>query len=469
MSTRSVRSRLHIRSELPCAALMLMFAAAADAQSQQLGGLPDLIEAVAPSVVTVQGIGEKKAGDGKGEAAKDKDGKEPKKKPQGSGIVLSSDGYIVTVGHLLKDVHDVTVTFEDSTVLPAKLVGTDENTDVGLLKVEPLKPLQVARFADSDKVRRGEPVIAIGNPFGLGGSVTLGIISATHRNIGGNYDYLQTDADMNHGNAGGPLFDFNRNVVGMESAIYSPTGHNIGIGFAIPSNLVQKVAGELKQSGSIQRGWLGVRLQKIDPDTVASLGLQSAKGALLTEIMKDGPAALAGLKAGDVVLEINGNEVADSRDLARMVADQKAYATAQFVIWRDHKKKTVPVLLGRFPSNSPAPAGNAGSPQDARFPGLKVATSDKGELVITAVDAGSDAEAKGLKKGDIVLEAGGMATKAPKDLTEAIAKSGARGAILLRIKSGDAITYRSIRLGGAPSGPSAAPSADDFKDLDRLE
>ncbi len=184
--------------------------------------------------------------------------------------------------------------------------------------------------------------------------MTLGIISATHRNIGdGPYDYLQTDADMNHGSAGGPLFDFNGEVVGMARTIYSPTGHNVGIGFAIPSNIVQKVAGELKKSGSVERGWLGVRIQDIDADIAASLGLKDAKGALIAEVLEEGPAASAGLKLRDVVLAVDGKDIPDARHVQRTIADQKPDTTIDLVIWRDREKKTVPVRLGRFPTRRP--------------------------------------------------------------------------------------------------------------------
>lgn len=431
------------------AAVLFGFVAPA-ASAQELSKLPDLVDRVAPSVVGVAAVGAKaetkqqpakeqegqKHQEGKTDGAKEGGESGSPSRSQGSGFVFSEDGYIITAGHILKDAREVTVTLDGAT-LPAKIVGTDERTDLGVLKVDSPKPLVAARLGNSDAVRRGEPVIVIGDPFGLGGSVSLGIISATKRNVSGPYDYFQTDAAINRGTAGGPLFNFAGEVVAMANAIYSPGGGNVGIGFALPSNLVAKVATEIKAAGSVSRGWFGTKIQDVDADTAASLGLPKAAGALISEILEGGPAAEADLKSGDVVLTVDAEEISDARHLQRIIGDHKAGATVQLTIWRDRQRKTVPVRLGRFPQVAAATPPASSAPQRAAVPGLEVATNDAGELAITKVDAGSDAEAKGLKKGHVIIDAGGMPTRTPGDLADAVAKNGERSAILLRIKKPD--------------------------------
>ncbi|MGD0143929.1 MAG: Do family serine endopeptidase, partial [Rhizomicrobium sp.] len=241
----------------------------------------------------------------------------------GSGFIIDASGLIVTNNHVIDDAEEITVTLNDGTSLPAKVVGRDEKTDLALVRVKAKSPLPFAHFGDSDRARIGDWVIAIGNPFGLGSTVTAGIVSARNRDIAaGPYDdFIQTDAPINRGNSGGPLFDMAGNVVGVNSEIYSPTGGSVGIGFAIPANMVRKVIDELRQFGETRRGWLGVRVQQVTSDIAEGLGLPGTTGALIADVTPDGPAAKAGLESGDLITGFDGKPIADQRALPRIVAD----------------------------------------------------------------------------------------------------------------------------------------------------
>ena len=240
---------------------------------------------------------------------------------QGSGFVISADGYVVTNNHVIDGASKIQVSFDKDNKYEAELIGADQRTDIALLKIkDSSKPFTFVKFSDKTP-RIGDWVLAIGNPFGLGGSVTAGIVSAQGRDIGsGPYDYMQIDAAVNRGNSGGPTFNLEGEVVGVNTAIYSPSGGNVGIAFAIPAKTAAEVVTQLKSGGSVNRGWLGVKIQNVDEDTAASLGLNEPKGALVSEVTAGGPAADAGLKNGDAILSVNGNKVADSRDLARQIA-----------------------------------------------------------------------------------------------------------------------------------------------------
>src|SRR5215510_3230819 len=270
---------------------------------------------------------------------------------QGSGFVISADGYVVTNNHVIDGASKIQVSFDKDNKFEAELVGTDQRTDIALLKIkDSSKPFTFVKFSDKTP-RVGDWVLAVGNPFGLGGTVTAGIVSAQGRDIGsGPYDYMQIDAAVNRGNSGGPTFNLEGEVVGVNTAIYSPSGGNVGIAFAIPARTALEVVEQLKSSGSVSRGWLGVKIQNVDQDVAASLGLTDAKGALVTEVTTGSPAADAGLKNGDAILAVNGQNIDDSRDLARKIAALNPDSKVDVKILRGQKEQTVAVKLGKFPS-----------------------------------------------------------------------------------------------------------------------
>src|SRR5262252_4902954 len=271
---------------------------------------------------------------------------------QGSGFVISADGYVVTNNHVVDGASKIQVSFDKDNKFDAELIGSDSRTDVALLKIKASQSFPFVKFAEK-LPRVGDWVVAVGNPFGLGGTVTAGIVSALGRDIGsGPYDYMQIDAAVNRGNSGGPTFNLDGEVVGVNTAIYSPSGGNVGIAFAIPAKTAADVVAQLKSSGSVNRGWLGVKIQNIDEDTAASLGLGEPKGALVTEVTTPGPAAEAGLKNGDAILSVNGNAVADSRDLARQIAGLSPNSKVDVRILRGRKEQTIAVKLGEFPSGT---------------------------------------------------------------------------------------------------------------------
>ena len=265
----------------------------------------------------------------------------------GSGFVIDPSGYIVTNHHVIAQANEIKVKFQDDSELKAKLIGKDKLTDLALLKVESKKPLKFVSFADSDKARVGHSVIAIGNPFGLGGTVTSGIISAFNRDINsGPYDsFIQTDASINKGNSGGPLFNIDGKVVGINSAIFSPSGGSVGIGFSIPSNLAKPIIQQLRKFGKTQRGWLGVRIQEVTPEIAESLGLKNSEGVLISMVNPNEPAEKAGIKAGDVIVNFNGKKVENVRALQRMVAEAAVSSSAKVDVWRNKKIKKIKVKL----------------------------------------------------------------------------------------------------------------------------
>ena len=268
----------------------------------------------------------------------------------GSGFVIDATGYIVTNNHVIEQANEIKVKFQDETELEAKLIGTDKLTDLALLKVESKKPLPFVSFADSNKARVGHSVIAIGNPFGLGGTVTTGIISAFNRDINfGPYDsFIQTDASINRGNSGGPLFNFDGKVLGINTAIFSPTGGSVGIGFSIPANLAKPILEQLKKFGKTQRGWLGVRIQELTPEIAKSLGLKNEDGVLISMVNPGEPADKGGLKSGDVILEFNGKKIKDVKSLQRTVAESAVESKATVKVWRDKKVRSFTVKLGEL-------------------------------------------------------------------------------------------------------------------------
>ena len=386
-------------------------------------------------------------------------GSQPQRPSQGkgSGFVISADGYVVTNNHVIDNSAKIQVSFDENTKYEADLIGTDPRTDIALLKIKNVdKPLPFVKFATAKDPRVGDWVLAVGNPFGLGGTVTAGIVSALGRDIGsGPYDFMQIDAAVNRGNSGGPTFNLDGEVVGVNTAIFSPSGGNVGIAFAIPARTVSDVVDQLKSSGSVSRGWLGVKIQPIDEDTAASIGLAQAKGALVNEVTPGGPAAAAGIRNGDAVLTVDGQPINDSRDLARKVAALAPNKTVDVKVIRGGKEQVIPVKLGTFPAGKElAKLEEPNKPAAVAEPnqlGLTLAPPSrdvKDGVAIADVEIGSDADQKGLRAGDVILDVNGQLTAKADDVTKSLAdalKSG-RPAVMMRVRTGDQTRFVAVRL-----------------------
>ncbi|HEV7433888.1 MAG TPA: Do family serine endopeptidase [Pseudorhizobium sp.] len=388
----------------------------------------------------------------------------------GSGFVIDPSGYVVTNNHVIEDADDIEVVFPNGSKLKAQLVGTDPKTDLSVLKVEPRAPLTAVRFGDSRQMRIGDWVMAIGNPFGLGGSVTLGIISARGRNINaGPYDnFIQTDAAINKGNSGGPLFNMHGEVIGINTAIISPSGGSIGIGFAVPTELAENIVNQLIEFGETRRGWLGVRIQPVTDEVVESLGLDRARGALVSGVVEGGPITNGEIKAGDVILRFDGQAVGEMRDLPRIVAESAVGKEVDVVVLRDGEEQTVKVTLGRLedstdevaqtdeesvePDDGQATEDEGTEQQDGveqgpvEILGMTLAALDEDQrqafgiaesvegVVVTAVADGSKAAEKGLKPGDVIVEVGQDFVDGPAAVSErvdALKSEGRRNAHLM--------------------------------------
>jgi serine protease Do len=371
----------------------------------------------------------------------------------GSGFIVDAAGVVITNNHVIADADEITVILTDGTRLKAEVVGKDTKTDLAVLRVKPTKPLKAVKFGDSDKVRLGEWVIAIGNPFSLGGSVTAGIVSARNRDINsGPYDnYIQTDAAINRGNSGGPLFNLDGDVIGVNTAIISPSGGSIGIGFAVPSKVVQAVASSLQQFGEIRRGWLGVKIQQVTDEIAESLNIKPARGALIAGIDDKGPAKPAGIEAGDVIIKFDGKDIKEMRDLPRIVADTPVGRDVEVVIVRKGKEEKKTVKLGRLDDEKPVKASATPAPADDKSVvqkslGLqlsnmsdelrkkyKIKDAVKG-VVITGVDAASVASDKRLTPGStiVAIEQEQMTGAAEvQKKVDALKKAGKKTALLL--------------------------------------
>jgi serine protease Do len=371
---------------------------------------------------------------------------------QGSGFFISADGYVVTNNHVVEHAKDVTVITADGKSIPARIVGTDPKTDLALLKVKEGSDYPYATFA-SQTPRVGDWVIAVGNPFGLGGTVTAGIVSARGRDIGaGPYDdFLQIDAPVNHGNSGGPTFNAQGEVVGVNTAIFSPSGGSVGIGFAIASDVAKSVVESLKEDGKVARGWLGVQIQPVTQDIADSLGLKEAKGALIAKTEKDSPAAAAGLVDGDVVASVNGESVADSHDLARKIAALGPKKEAKLSIIRNGSPQTVKVTLGALPDDRQAKAdAPAEHSKDAMAkygmslaPAAEVDGAGKTGVVVADVDPDGAAAQKGIQTGDVILEVAGKPVSRPSDVKAAIdaAKADGKKSVLMHIQTEDSSRF----------------------------
>ena len=378
-------------------------------------------------------------------------GNAPNMKPQrregmavGSGFVISSDGYVVTNNHVVDSAKSVTVTFSDGNEYDATVVGKDQKTDLALLKIKSDKTFPAVPLASSE-AKVGDWVMAVGNPFGLGGTVTAGIVSARGRDIGsGPYDdFLQIDASINKGNSGGPSFNLNGEVVGVNSAIFSPSGGSVGIGFAIPASIVRDVVDSLKSNGSVTRGWLGVQIQPVTEDLAEGLGLSKAQGAIVSDLTENSPALKAGIKQGDTILKANGKEISDARDLARTIAKVKPGSEIPIDIIRNGKAETINVKIGTMPSD-PAKMAGVTKPDDGfdlSSLGIEVAPADDGAGVrITQVNPDSAAAERGLKEGDVILEVAGKQVANAADVEAAVKKGDAKRVLML-VRSGDNQRY----------------------------
>jgi len=380
----------------------------------------------------------------------------------GSGFVISPDGLIVTNYHVVEGAEEVTVNFSDESKYKAEVVGRDSKTDLALLKIKTKDKLPYVKFGDSDKARVGDWVIAIGNPFGLGGSVTAGIISARARDInaGPFDDFLQTDAAINRGNSGGPMFNMKGEVIGINTAIYSPSGGSVGIGFAVPSSLAQPIIEQLRKGGKIDRAWLGVKIQTVNDEIAESVGLDKPRGALVVDTTKGSPAEIAGIQAGDVILKFDGKDIAMMRKLPRLVADEKIGKKVDIELWRNGKTKTVTVTLKEFNEKEEKAALEEEEAPESAIPdssdllGMKLAPlNDKlkeefgykkevNGLIVLDLDYEKGAAKQGIKKGDVILLANQKKVSSSADLEKAIAETKAekRKSVLLQVyRMGDTI------------------------------
>lgn len=382
---------------------------------------------------------------------------------QGSGFFISADGYAVTNNHVVEKAESVQVTTDDGKTYKAKVIGTDPRTDLALIKVDG-GPFPYVKLSDKPP-RVGDWVLAVGNPFGLGGTVTAGIVSARGRDIGASPydDFIQIDAPINKGNSGGPTFDTQGNVIGVNTAIFSPSGGSVGIAFAIPAETVKSVITQLKEHGVVTRGWIGVQIQPVTQDIADSLGLKKAQGALVAEPQSNSPAAKAGIEAGDVITAVDGVEVKDARDLARKIGSMAPDTTVKLSILHKGSERTVSVKLGTMPrnleaSNTVRPNGNdeneSGDIQLGRLgltlaPAARVAGAGNEGVVITGIDATGVAADHGLAAGDVILEVGGKSVSTPSDVRKVIAEARADGkrTVLMRVKKGDGTRFVALPIG----------------------
>ena len=379
---------------------------------------------------------------------------------QGSGFFISADGYAVTNNHVVDKAESVEVTTDEGKTYTAKVIGTDSKTDIALIKVEGRGDFPHVALADKPS-RIGDWVIAVGNPFGLGGTVTAGIVSARGRDIGaGPYDdFIQIDAPVNKGNSGGPTFDVDGNVIGVNTAIYSPSGGSVGIAFAIPSDTVKTVVAQLKDKGEVTRGWIGVQIQPVNADIAESLGLKNAEGALVAEPQSDGPAAKAGIQSGDVITAVNGQPVKDARDLAKRIGGLAPGANVKLTIISKGAEKTVSMNLGELPreqkqARAKSDDGDSSGTQVPRLglslaPAGNVAGAGGDGVVVTQVDPDGPAAAQGFRTGDVILDVAGKKVTSPDEVRKAFAdaRSGGKRTVLLRVKSGENTRFLAVQLG----------------------
>jgi serine protease Do len=459
----------------------LLFAAFAPASGAHARGAPesfaDLADQLLPTVVnisTTQTIEDGPSQDLE-ELFRDfleRRGEEPPQRRRasslGSGFIIDAEGYIVTNHHVIEGADEITVRLHDDRTLKAELIGSDQETDLALLKVESSEPLPAATWGESSKARIGDWVMAIGNPFGLGGTVTVGIISAQQRDINaGRYDdFIQTDAAINKGNSGGPMFDLDGRVIGVNTAIFSPSGLSVGIGFAIPSQLARNVISQVKKFGEVRRGWLGVRIQTVNEELAEGLQLDRPHGALVASVTEDGPAAAAGIQQGDVILRFDGREVSEMRKLPRMVAETPIGGAVEVVVWRKGREEIFSVTLGELDLEQVAavePELAVPDPDELEIPalGLEVETvstllreqfqleEDAEGVLITQVDPEGNGAEKGLTPGDLIVEVDQEAVSSPIDVAERIEKAqeGGRRVVTLLVSRQGEHRWVAVRIG----------------------
>ncbi|WP_048861789.1 DegQ family serine endoprotease, partial [Acidisphaera rubrifaciens] len=395
----------------------------------------------------------------------------------GSGFIIDPSGIIVTNNHVIEGADEITVTLQDNTSLKATLIGRDERADLAVLEVKSDKKLPSVAFGDSDKSRVGDWVLAIGNPFGLGGTVTAGIVSARGRDIhqGPYDDFIQTDAAINRGNSGGPLFNMSGEVIGINTAIYSPSGGSIGIGFSIPSDEARKVVADLREFGRVRRGWLGVRIQQVTPDIAESLGLHEPEGALVAGVNEGGPAEKASIKRGDVILKFNNADVKEMKNLPRIVADTRVGESVPVTLWRDGHQMTVQVAVGELPDEAKLAAAQTDAPAKAEGAkttdisglGLRIAPindetrgkyslgADQNGVVITDVTSGGAAADRGLKPGDVIVEVQQEQVASPADVASKVdaVRKQKRKSVLMLIQSSDGLRWVPLSLDGTGGKP----------------
>ncbi|MFN4277773.1 MAG: DegQ family serine endoprotease [Ferrovibrio sp.] len=376
----------------------------------------------------------------------------------GSGFIIDPAGYVVTNNHVVDGAEKIVVTLDDGREFPATVKGRDPKTDLALLKIEAKTPLPYVAFGDSDRARIGDWVVAVGNPFGLGGSVSAGIVSARGRNLNsGPYDnFLQIDAPINPGNSGGPLFDQSGRVIGIATAIYTPNGGNVGIGFAVPSNLAGSVIAQLKDSGMVARGWLGVTMQPMTEALAKAVGRKDDSGILVNDVQSDGPAAKAGLKQGDVVIALNGSTIRNPRDLATQVAGLKAGDKAKLDVWREGREKTLTITVGSQPTEQSAALDEAGKEERVGLalapvtPELRtrLGLDDGKGAVVTEVTPESRAEDSGVRPGDVILGVAGHAVANPAEAAEQIrtARQQHKEAVTLLVRRDGTTYYLALQL-----------------------
>ena len=433
-------------------------------------GFADLVDRVMPAVISVE-VKYANAADSEGEAAPRQQQFEeffnqfPQFRGQlppgmenhrprgggaalGSGFLISADGYAVTNNHVVQDADEVTVKIQGGEELKAEVIGTDPKTDLALIKIKSDKPFQFVKFAETP-ARVGDWVMAVGNPFGLGGTVTTGIISARGRDIGsGPYDdFLQIDASINRGNSGGPAFNLQGEVIGVNTAIFSPSGGSVGIGFAIPAEITQDVVDSLKNSGSVTRGWLGVQIQPVTEEIAESLGLTDAKGAIVSDVTEGSPALAAGFKPGDTILKADGEDISDARDLAKKMARIAPGKSINVDIIRDGKPMTVAVKVGTMPTDMRMAAkGGKTDSTNLSSLGLKLGPAEDGAGVkIVEVAPDSIADQQGLKPGDVILEVAGEQVDGPSDVKQALKEAG-KSRVLMLVRSGDNQRFLALPL-----------------------
>lgn len=385
----------------------------------QFPSFADLAEKLTPSVVNISSFSQSETENGEGNT--------PLSESLGSGFIIDENGYIITNNHVVDKAESISITLSDNTKTEARVIGKDPKTDLALIKIETKRPLNAVKFGDSDKIRVGDWVLAIGNPFGLGSSVTAGIVSAKSRDIeSGPYDsFIQTDASINQGNSGGPMFNLQGEVIGISSAIFSTTGASQGVGFAIPANLAGWVISQLKKHGEVKRGWIGIKIQPNTPEIADSLGISANQGVVVSGITEQGPAQKAGLQAGDIVLSFNRQPIDNTKNLSRLIAETKIGTPAPIEIWRSGQKQTLTVPIELMPEETPLSAAKETASDAAETPDngeslniigftvkeispelaerYKLAPSTSG-VVVTDILPNSDASRKGIKIGDIIVK-----------------------------------------------------------------